>query len=207
MSAILASYTLVLPADRGKIDRALQHYRDQIQSVTVSRREGTISDLDATTIEANALAEYAEVLTAKADWKAGKVRAADLLENWHYRDLEVFVESNADEDVLEALESLDAKEDPFGYEQGFREAATKVVESLIEDIRHSLNLTSDAVDVTVGLNWVMFQTGGLTYGDAPTDEAEAWERLDNGAPDGFGDTVLAAIGFVSDWHNRLALLA
>lgn len=180
---------LVLPADRGKVDRALAHYRDRIATVTQQRRDNTISDLDATTVEADALVEYAEVLTAKADWTAGKLTAVAMIDKWTDAEVEEFANTHD------------------GTEFSHAEAA-ELAQELIEDIRHSLHqLQDDEMDVQVGLNWVMWTTGGLTWGDPPTDVAETWGALESGAPEGFAEKVLSAIGFITDWSNRLALLA
>lgn len=121
------------------------------------------------------------------DWTAGREKATTLVGTWDADTLEAFTDQSFGFDPT----------DPAANRANALDTILQELDALQEDIETG----GRDIDGRT-LNGVAFViTGGMSWGDGPTEAFDRWSRWDNedaetGIPG--GQEILAAVGFISD---------
>lgn len=156
------------------------------------------ADLIISTLAIAAPADVEDPLTF-AKWDAGHAR------------IDAIVKDLSKDQVEALLDELGL------YELGDKRSLKAMRVSLAEDlharldaIKGSLENPGRDIDWRRCTNFTIFLTGGMSWGESPTEAMEEWTGLDvlgNALDWPLVESIFDAVGFIWNWPDKVALIA
>lgn len=130
----------------------------------------------------------------KLDWAAGRRAATTLVRNWDDGKLETYL--NQDDDTLDGDEDT-----PVDRAAKVADATDRLLKEF-DELKADFDQGGRDIDGRTFLDVGFYMTGGMSWGDGPTETYDRWTRWydddEYGIPE--GHKVMAAIGFIEPQH-------